>query len=1456
MQSRMANLGFSVKLQLINQQFKAGLKEAVHGLERMRYKMLALASAFTGGGFALAGFIGKLKEIARETNRAEVMLGNVTGKGYMYARSLDYLSSLSRRYKQDLNVLTESYAKMKASGDAAGISTSSLEKMFSSFTRTIAAFNLSTADARLAQLALQQMMSKGKISAEELRRQLGEKIPIAMAAMANAAGVPISQLDKLLKGGKLISHEVMPKFAEELEKMTKNVNLDNIETSLNQQKNKLIEFAAWLRVKDIYKGLIDASVKALDYIRTSFISLAATIAGVFAGMKMGGFAKKASIGLQQVRRDARETYKESLRAHQAATRDVARSQVKPTTVVRAEKAVVSSGAAVQAADAKILLARQEFAAKEALLEASRLAKREQMLRAADDADLARAIKANEALVQAQSRRNAALAALDKARLGVARASGGSFLQRDAAKKRLTGAEGLYRQRDSDASVALAAQQKADAALGAGRIKAAREYDAETRKLQSALYATHQKKLDALQASRLRYSQQYALAERQAIDRNASWERTQAQAVARERAAAAQSARAKEAALIARQRSTMPSFFASLRNKSVGFFGYLKSAVTVTGAHIKATGAVVLSTLRAGLVRLGAMLRSVFSATIFAAIFGLVANIISKIVEGVRETKRLRNAVGDFYKSVDAAGRALDDEGQRLQSILRLLSNRNLMESTRLSLLNQANGLLGTQYDREEDINAAIRRRLELQATEARLRASTEAATAAINENADLLASAPDDVKATIERLGGLQMATEFNKKWFDQRLLEADRYDRIVGTRAMEREVGLGEDEALALDSFMGRGRWLGPKIRDKVSANFKTIKVATELTAEEQARRTEQILESSKVIFDEMTESFQRISSDVRNGSLTAEQAEQERLAAEKKAVDAVKAINDNSTVGVDWAAKIEARHKALSEEGEAGKKAKTKKLSPTERALQQYAEEIEAVSNLRASGRFKKEELDKRENEAHGALIKSLLELEGAQATRYSQYKKAVAAYNPEDKREYNMALKEYTVALRNNHTFFESGLLDEKQYQETQANLRRAFLERTVVLEDLTATERAYLSGLLDENRAAVFESKGAKPQLAARDSTFDYKLKPSERLADYGKNTKQYYDELKRFGGTSAELKRLKSDLDAIDEALKRLEVEDDIDLYRDKLNELHAATIKNLIGSVRTLTQGFKDLSRSFDEDSSLLDRFFAIFDLLLRMTDTVNELKSAFGALGDVRKHLAGAEAAEVALPSLATSAGNASAGVGEAILSAKDAAAPDAASISAEAAAIGERTAAISAEAAATAEKTGATIASTTAVAAETAAIGVNTAATVTGGAVDATVKTAETAIAETETVAQIKLAGAKAGAAYAGIPFAGIAMAVGAIAAIMSAIKSAKGFANGGLVDYGSTFGDRTPAFVNKGERILSRGNQEWLSGLAGRLRSDVSRNNKVEVVGRFELENNKLVAAVKKENQRWER
>ena len=74
-----------------------------------------------------------------------------------------------------------------------------------------------TEDQRLAFLALEQMMSKGVVSAEELRRQLGERLPGAVSMMAEALDVTVAELQDMLKAGEVLSNEALPKFAQVLE---------------------------------------------------------------------------------------------------------------------------------------------------------------------------------------------------------------------------------------------------------------------------------------------------------------------------------------------------------------------------------------------------------------------------------------------------------------------------------------------------------------------------------------------------------------------------------------------------------------------------------------------------------------------------------------------------------------------------------------------------------------------------------------------------------------------------------------------------------------------------------------------------------------------------------------------------------------------------------------------------------------------------------------------------------------------------------------------------------------------------------------------------------------------------------------------------------------------------------------------------------------------------------------
>jgi phage tail tape-measure protein len=61
------------------------------------------------------------------------------------------------------------------------------------------------------------MLSKGKVTTEELRRQLGERLPGAFGIMAASLGVTLPKLDEMLKKGELLSAEVLPGFARAVE---------------------------------------------------------------------------------------------------------------------------------------------------------------------------------------------------------------------------------------------------------------------------------------------------------------------------------------------------------------------------------------------------------------------------------------------------------------------------------------------------------------------------------------------------------------------------------------------------------------------------------------------------------------------------------------------------------------------------------------------------------------------------------------------------------------------------------------------------------------------------------------------------------------------------------------------------------------------------------------------------------------------------------------------------------------------------------------------------------------------------------------------------------------------------------------------------------------------------------------------------------------------------------------
>lgn len=250
-------LSFSIAINLLTENFKRGSNQVKAAFKSIQMQFLTFAAALGAGGLGLSNFVSRLIEVARETNRVTTALKNVSGSMLQYADNQRYLLDLAKKYGLEINALTANYAKFTAAASISGMSMMDQRKIFESVSRACTAFGMSADDSNGVMLALSQMMSKGKISSEELRLQMGERLPVALQAMAKAAGVSVGGLDKLMKQGKLMSADVLPKFAEALNEMIPNVDTDNLETSVNRLKNAFTEFVNGTDVQSKYKALID-----------------------------------------------------------------------------------------------------------------------------------------------------------------------------------------------------------------------------------------------------------------------------------------------------------------------------------------------------------------------------------------------------------------------------------------------------------------------------------------------------------------------------------------------------------------------------------------------------------------------------------------------------------------------------------------------------------------------------------------------------------------------------------------------------------------------------------------------------------------------------------------------------------------------------------------------------------------------------------------------------------------------------------------------------------------------------------------------------------------------------------------------------------------------------------------------------------------------------------------------
>lgn len=171
--------------------------------------------AFFGPGGALAGGaigaqvsqirqqLGATATLAADLEKQRTALRLVLKDTAEYESALKFLSKTSKDYAIPQDQLIKGFTQLAASVKGAGGNINDTKTAFQGVTAGIRGTGGSLENLNAALLATSQVFSKGKVTAEELRGQIGERLPGAFTLFAQSLGKTPQELDKALERGEV-----------------------------------------------------------------------------------------------------------------------------------------------------------------------------------------------------------------------------------------------------------------------------------------------------------------------------------------------------------------------------------------------------------------------------------------------------------------------------------------------------------------------------------------------------------------------------------------------------------------------------------------------------------------------------------------------------------------------------------------------------------------------------------------------------------------------------------------------------------------------------------------------------------------------------------------------------------------------------------------------------------------------------------------------------------------------------------------------------------------------------------------------------------------------------------------------------------------------------------------------------------------------------------------------------
>jgi len=139
--------------------------------------------------------------INTEAEQSRILLSTALGSESAGARMFGEVLEMATKMPFSIRAISDSFVKLQTAGIE-----NAAEKV-TILADAISAFGGSDEDLRLATIAIQQMAGKGVAAMEELRRQLGERVPTAIRGMAREMGISYLELVDKVSTGTLLFDE-------------------------------------------------------------------------------------------------------------------------------------------------------------------------------------------------------------------------------------------------------------------------------------------------------------------------------------------------------------------------------------------------------------------------------------------------------------------------------------------------------------------------------------------------------------------------------------------------------------------------------------------------------------------------------------------------------------------------------------------------------------------------------------------------------------------------------------------------------------------------------------------------------------------------------------------------------------------------------------------------------------------------------------------------------------------------------------------------------------------------------------------------------------------------------------------------------------------------------------------------------------------------------------------------